>query len=364
MVTILTLRSRSCHLNSQAAVLIPQITNKAWPFLGTLLWSPYLVSLLPSLYSCSALFQAVAGNFVSGSDNILETDNTGVWRHHNCTLYIIKWQCSEPELEEFPDSGRLEISGLLCGYLCWQLQIQRAQRTSFFRLPLHKNYWASGSTVHVQTNTIFLNEWRLPEWRGSSGHRRRDAPPPVPRPRHQMSLTTGLTPRVWCLWWMLRCLILYPWSQSDTNKITGWMGAPDTVIRPWDRDPQGLSGLYLDLNFLKTIQYTCNNDKQCIDWGDLVAPNQPWCYCSRCTAVLHCTAGAVITPWRLCVGAALSNNTHSQLTPWDRSHWIIMDGDTNGWDFSPPIIFGSHSVMLYCVMTMSCYEMWLQQCQS
>ena len=29
------------------------------------------------------------------------------------------------------------------------------------------------------------------------------------------------------------------------------MGAPDTVIRPWDRDPQGLSGLYLDLNFLQ-----------------------------------------------------------------------------------------------------------------
>ena len=74
-----------------------------------------------------------------------------------------------------------------------------------------------------------------------------------------------------------------------------------------------------------------------------------------CTAlyciVLHCTAGAVITAWRLCVGAALSNNTHSQLTPWDRS------SATNGWDFSPPIIFGSHSVMLYCVMTMSCYEM-------
>ena len=111
--------------------------------------------------------------------------------------------------------------------------------------------------------------------------------PCAPPPASDVPDHPGLTPCVWCVWWMLRCLILYPWSQSDTNKITGWMGAPDTVIRPWDRDPQGLSGLYLDLNFLKNNSIpVISNDKQCIDWGDLVAPNQPWCYCSRCT--VHC----------------------------------------------------------------------------
>ena len=154
--------------------------------------------------------------------------------------------------------------------------------------------------------------------------------PQVPRPPHQMPVTTRAWPRLSVMSGAMSDL----WSQSDTNKITGWMrsGAQTPSLGPWDRDTDGLSGSPLPQNNLDLN--TCNNDKQCIDWGDLVTSNQP---CCRCTAlyciVLHCCYHWMAPP---CRGRASLIIHRESLMP----RILYNNGDTNGWDFSPKI-FGS-----------------------
>ena len=116
---------------------------------------------------------------------------------------------------------------------CWQLQIQ-TQSNCFSSLTLHKPPYLCiylQRTFLIQTNTIFpasrtvMDLVLAPVDTDGEMLRPLCAPPPgCPAPGIRCWWPGGPDPV--CLWWAGRCLIPYPWSQSDTNKITGWMRSP------------------------------------------------------------------------------------------------------------------------------------------
>ena len=103
---------------------------------------------------------------------------------------------------------------------------------------------------------MFLNECGLPDqrerlqWTQTERCSAPSGPPPASDvPDHwawpRVSAVSDECCDVWIVWSCIRDHN----QKTQTRSQDEW--APDTVIRPWDRDPQGLSGLYLDLNFLK-----------------------------------------------------------------------------------------------------------------